>query len=117
MKNLVLAIALAGGMATVASADPIVSSPSLDLKPYVGAERLIEGEKNKLYAGTTLSLGSEGVKLQANVEDTATTDWEFNRMDVDFSVKVANSASVYLNNDFNSDWDRTESTIGVKWTF
>lgn len=117
MKNLVLAIALAGGMASVASADPLAATSSLDLKPYVGAERLMEGEKNKLYAGTSLSLGSLGVKLQANMLDTETTDWEFNRLDVDFSVKVADSATVYLNNDFDSDWDRTESTIGVKWTF
>lgn len=117
MRNFLVAGALAL-MASVASADTTVSSPAgMDIKPYIGLERALEAEKNKLYLGATTSLGMLNLKVQTNVVDTAAASWAYTGMDLDLSTSVSDNVSLFMNNDIDKDWKRSETTIGVKVSF
>jgi len=117
MKTILVAGALAL-MTSFASADTTVSSPAgMDIKPYLGLERALEAEKNKLYLGATTSLGVLNLKVQTNVVDTAAASWAYTGMDLDLSTKVSDNMVLFMNNDIDKDWKRSETTIGVKVSF
>lgn len=117
MKTILVAGALAL-MTSFASADTTVSSPAgMDIKPYLGLERALEAEKNKLYLGATTSLGVLNLKVQTNVVDTAAASWAYTGMDLDLSTNVSDNMVLFMNNDIDKDWKRSETTIGVKVSF
>lgn len=109
MKKLLLASAIVGATATLASAQ--------EFKPYVGAEHKVEADSQKLYAGIGTDFSVFSIKAQANMNNTANTDWDYAGMDLDISTTLGNGMVLYMNNDLDSDWDRTETTIGVKYSF
>ena len=49
--------------------------------------------------------------------DTQTVDWTYSGLDLDLSIPATDSISLYMKNDINDEWERTETTIGFKYTF
>tara|TARA_B000000557_G_scaffold71074_1_gene56136 strand:+ start:303 stop:632 length:330 start_codon:yes stop_codon:yes gene_type:complete len=109
MKKLLAACAIVGAMASVASAQ--------EFKSYAGAEYQTESEKQKLYVGTSTNVGALKLTVQANMLDTQTVDWTYSGLDLDLSIPATDSISLYMKNDINDEWERTETTIGFKYTF
>ena len=44
--------------------------------------------------------------------DTQTVDWTYSGLDLDLSIPATDSISLYMKNDINDEWERTETTIG-----
>jgi hypothetical protein len=118
MKSLILAGALSV-MASSVFAEEVKSVP--EITPYIGVERETKADVDNAYVGATTKIGKLSITGQMNWNNTNTdkNDLDFNleNTDLDFSYGVTNNVSVYLKNDFNADFDRTESVIGAKVTF
>ena len=52
-----------------------------------------------------------------NIDKSGEDFIDLNNTMLNFSHTLSDQAKVYLKNDFNTDWDRTESTIGIQVTF
>jgi|TARA_R100000081_G_scaffold91584_1_gene70017 hypothetical protein len=109
MRKILTACALIGAMTSVASA--------AEFKSYAGGEYQTESEKQKLYVGTSTNVGALKLTVQANMLDTKTVDWTYSGLDLDLSIPASESISLYMKNDINDEWERTETTLGFKWTF
>jgi len=83
-----------------------------------GAERKIEAETNAFYLDSHLKLW-HGIGATSGVNYDVSDDMEFtfNSFELDFDKKIGESATVYLNNDFDVNLNHTESTIGFKFKF
>tara|TARA_B100001057_G_scaffold244118_1_gene244427 strand:+ start:70 stop:414 length:345 start_codon:yes stop_codon:yes gene_type:complete len=114
MKKILAACAIIGATASFANAEGLSTSA---LKPYAGAEYKTEAEQSKLYLGSSLSLGMIDMKVQANMLDTKTDSWSYSGMDLDLSTGIRDGMTLYLNTDINDDWNRTETTLGIKLSF
>jgi len=117
MKTLILAGAISV-MASSVFAEEVKSVP--EITPYVGVERETKAEINNAYVGATTKIGKLSITGQVNwnnVPADKSTDFNHESTELDFSYGVTNNVSVYLKNDFNSDFDRTESVVGAKLTF
>jgi len=115
MKTLILA----GVISVIASAGfAEVNKPASTFTPYFGVERETEAKINNTFIGTTTKFGDLSVTSQINWNST-TNDLNMNHegADLDISYGVADTVSLYLKNDFDTDFVRTESTVGAKITF
>ena len=84
----------------------------------IGAERKIEAETNAFYLDSHLKLWHGiGATSGVNYDVSDDMDFTFNSFELDFDKKVGESATVYLNNDFDVNLNHTESTIGFKFKF
>jgi hypothetical protein len=115
MKTLILA-GVISVMASVGFAE--VNKPASTFTPYFGVERETKAKINNTFIGTTTKFGDLGVTGQINWNNT-TNDLNMNHegADLDISYGVADTVSLYLKNDFNTDFEHTESTVGAKITF
>ena len=52
-----------------------------------------------------------------NIDKSGEDFIDLNKTMLNFSHSLSNQATVYLKNDFDTDWERTESTVGLKITF
>ena len=52
-----------------------------------------------------------------NIDKSGEDFIDLNKTMLNFSHTLSDQEKVYLKNDFNTDWDRTESTIGIQVTF
>jgi len=115
MKTLILA----GVISVIASAGfAEVNKPASTFTPYFGVERETKAKINNTFIGTTVKFGDLGVTGQINW-NSATNDLNMihEGADLDISYGIADTVSLYLENDFNNDFEHTESTIGAKITF
>ena len=115
MKTLILA----GVISVMASASfAEANKPASTFTPYFGVERETKAKINNTFIGTTVNFGDLGVTGQINW-NSATNDLNMihEGADLDVSYGIADTVSLYLENDFNNDFEHTESTIGAKITF
>ncbi len=83
-----------------------------------GAERKIEAETNAMYLDSHVELwGGIGATSGLNYTVDDNMDATFNNFELDFDKSITDSATVYMNNDFDVNLDHTESTIGFKIKF
>ena len=52
-----------------------------------------------------------------NIDKSGEDFIDLNKTMLNVSHSLSDQAKVYLKNDFSTDWDRTESTIGLQITF
>jgi len=52
-----------------------------------------------------------------NIDKAGEDFIDMNKMMLNFSHSLSDQAKVYVKNDFDTDWDRTESTIGLQVSF
>lgn len=100
--------------ATAATADEKI------LSPYVGLERETESNINRAFVGTNLSVPNTifTVGTRAEFEDVGSlSGMSFTKAELNLNASINDNASLYLENDLNSDFDRTETTVGVQFTF
>ena len=84
----------------------------------IGAERKIEAETNAMYLDSHIKLwGGIGATSGLNYDVDDNMDATFNSYELDFAKDIGESATIYLNNDFDVNLDHTESTIGFKYKF
>ena len=113
MKKLMIAAVLAATCATSANAE------MFGLSPYVGLEREYDAKVNNLYAGVSRGLPwGVTASAQINMHDTTGgVDLSLEGVDLNHSKSIGSNISAYANTDLNSDWSRTETTIGIKISF
>ena len=84
----------------------------------IGAERKIEAETNAMYLDSHIKLwGGIEATSGLNYDVDNNMDATFNSYELDFAKDIGESATIYLNNDFDVNLDHTESTIGFKYKF
>jgi hypothetical protein len=88
---------------------PTLQMPDLT----VGIERATEAEDNTIWG--TVGIGFADVTLTA--EDTnGGMDFSMQKYEIDFSQPIG-PATLYMKNDFNTDFKHTETTIGASFAF
>jgi hypothetical protein len=71
-----------------------------------------------VFVGTDISMGALDLTVSADLEaKTSDNRGDVNNVNLDGSYAVTDTFSVYTENDFTSDFDRSETKIGVKYTF
>lgn len=111
MRKLGIAAIVAAFMSTSAMAAGIEG-----LETTVGAERNTETEVNSIYS----SVGYGVVSVTTTLEDTAADNFKFNLSTVEIDVEQplgGTGVSVYMNNDFDSDFKHSSTVVGAKFTF
>ena len=100
--------------ATAATADEKV------LSPFVGLERETGTNVNRAFVGADLAVPNTifTVGTRAEFEDVGSlTGMSFTKAELNLNANITDNASLYLENDLNSDFKRTETTVGVKLSF
>lgn len=88
--------------------------------PYIGMERETSADVTTAYIGADISAGDLAVTLQADLQgqdDQADARGDLTNVNIDASLAVTKKLSLYTENDLNSDFDRTETKVGVKYNF
>ena len=111
MKKLMIAAVLAATCATSANAE------MFGLSPYVGLEREYDAKVNNLYAGVSRGLPSGSLTGEPDEITIGGVDLSLEGVDLNLSKAIGSNISAYANTDLNSDWSRTETTIGIKISF
>ena len=96
-----------------------------NLDQWVDLQNLgTEGQETEANANTGELMGTMevlGLDVSAgglwNIDKSGEDFIDLNKTMLNFSHTLSDQAKVYLKNDFNTDWDRTESTIGIQVTF
>jgi hypothetical protein len=71
-----------------------------------------------VFVGTDISMGALDLTVSADLEaKTSDNRGDVNNVNLDGSYAVTDTFSVYTENDFTSDFDRSETKVGVKYTF
>ena len=84
----------------------------------IGAERKIEAETNAMYLDSHIKLwGGIGATSGLNYDVDDNMNATFNSYELDFAKDIGESATFYLNNDFDVNLDHTETTVGFKYKF
>ena len=94
-----------------------VAAPIADFTPFVGVEREVEADTTIMYLGTDFSAGALDLTLSVDLEGKSDNRGDVTNLNIDGSFAVTDAVSVYTENDLNSDFDRTETKVGVKYTF
>lgn len=92
-------------------------APIADFTPFVGVERETEADTTTMYLGTDISAGSLDLTVAVDMQGKSDNRGDVTNVNIDGSYAVTDSVSVYTENDLNSDFDRTETKVGVKYTF
>ena len=84
-----------------------------------GAERKLEAETNAMYLDSHIKLWDTGIGATSGVNYPVddNMDATFDSFELDFDKSLTESASIYVNNDFDVNLDHTETTIGFKFKF
>lgn len=111
MKTLLIATALLASTAAMAE--------TYDVTPYVSLERETKAEINNFTAGAAVELPyAIVVDARVNTYDPdSEARFEFETAELDITAPLTEKASLYMKNDFDSNWDHAETTVGVKVTF
>ena len=105
MKKLLVTAALAA------------TSSAYALDAYVGTERDTKANNTIVYAGGEHTIAGITIAAQADMSMNDGTRGKLSKVNLDASYAVTNNLSVYVNNDLNKDFQRTETTVGAKWKF
>jgi len=111
----VATLGLAACGAQEAKAEGVAVAP--EFTPFVGAERATVADTTEMFVGTDISMGALDLTISADLEGKSTDRGDLNNVNLDGSYAVTDSFSVYTENDFTSDFDRSETKVGVKYTF
>src|SRR5210317_2221806 len=88
--------------------------------PYVGIERETSAGVNRAYAGMTYAVPNTMLSIDAvaNFEDTtgSLSNVSFATTELNINAALTENVSAYVENDLNSDFKRTETTVGVKFS-
>jgi len=90
-----------------------------EVTPYIAAERAVEAQTNKVIGGVVVTL-PHNLKLDSNFESLdpeSDARFELSNINVDLTATMSDSVHLYVKNDFNRDFDHSETTLGVKVTF
>ena len=93
------------------------AAPAVDFTPFVGVERAFEADTTEAFVGADVSVGALDLTLSADLEAKTDNRGDVNNINIDGAYALTNDFSVYTENDLNSDFDRTETKVGVKYTF
>jgi hypothetical protein len=82
-------------------------------------ERQVEAQANTGELMGTMAVFGLDVSAGGlwNIDKTGEDFIDMNKIMLNASRSLSDNASVYIKNDFDTDWDRTESTIGLQLTF
>ena len=103
-----------------AKAEGAAALSQVEFTPFVGAERETSADTTIMYLGSDISVGALDLTVSADLEgqsDAADARGDLTNVNIDGSYAVTQALSVYAENDLNSDFDRTETKVGVKYTF
>lgn len=106
MKKIMLAAA-AIALATSASA----------FDSYIGVERDVKAGDNTAYVGGEHTVGGLTLSVQADLDLNKGNRGTLDTLNLDASYTIGSNVDVYLQNDLDKDWKRTETTVGVKYKF
>jgi hypothetical protein len=93
------------------------AAPVAEFTPFVGAERATVADTTEVFVGTDISMGALDLTVSADLEAKTDNRGDVNNINIDGAYALTNDFSVYTENDLNSDFDRTETKVGVKYTF
>ena len=95
------------------------TSVSNDISWALTLERQTEANANTGELMGTMEVLGLDVSAGAlwNIDKSGEDFIDLNKTMLNFSHSLSNQATVYLKNDFDTDWERTESTVGLKITF
>jgi spermidine/putrescine-binding protein len=117
----VAAAVLAGCVTTKeaqAAEETIVVTPAVEFSKYVGVERATEADTTIAYAGVGVTKGALDVGLQLDLDlKDGDEQGEIDNVNLAASLAVTEALSLYTSNDFDRDFERTETKVGVKYNF
>ena len=117
-KKLGLGVAIIVALGILWSVPKPAPAEAAEVDFTIGAERKIEAETNAMYLDSHIKLwGGVGATSGVNYDVDDNMNATFNSFELDFAKDIGESATVYLNNDFDVNLDHTESTIGFKFKF
>jgi len=108
MKKILIPALALGFISTAASAEGIIPG----VTATIGAERALEAESNSVFGSVAL----ENIEVGATISDTATTDFELEKIEMDTHYEIK-GVTLYLENDFDKDFKHAETVIGAKISF
>ena len=117
-KKLGLGVAIIAAVVILWSVLKPAPAEAAEVDFTFGAERKIEAETNAMYLDSHIKLwgGIDATSgLNYDVDDNMNAT--FNSYELDFAKDIGESATFYLNNDFDVNLDHTETTIGFKYKF
>ena len=94
-----------------------VAAPVAEFTPFVGVERATTANTTEMFVGTDITAGDLVLTLSADLEGKTENRGDVNNVNLDGSYAVSKDLSVYTENDFTSAFDRTETKVGVKYSF
>lgn len=101
----------------LASAALVLATSASAFDAYVGVERDTKADNTIAYVGGEQALGDFTVSAQLNADLNKGNRGDVQKVELDASYAVTSNLSVYLQNDLNKDFKRTETTVGAKWKF
>lgn len=104
-KTLTLGLALA-------LTSSVAMAEGLGITTTVGAERALDAEKNSVFGSVSIANITAGATFANQADDTFGLD----KVELDVSHKIG-EVTLYVNNDFNSDFKHSETVIGAKISF
>ena len=117
-KKVTLGVAIIIALGVLWSVLKPAPAEAADVDFTFGAERKIEAETNAMYLDSHVELFA-GIDATTGVNYTVDDDMDasFDSFELDLSKDITESATVYLNNDFDVNLDHTGSTVGFKIKF
>jgi opacity protein-like surface antigen len=101
----------------LASAALVLATSASAFDPYVGVERETKSDLNTVYVGASHAMGDLTLSAQLDASMNDGSRGNLRQVNLDASYAVTPKLDVYLENDLDKDWKRTETKIGAKWKF
>lgn len=95
----------------------VLATSAMAFDAYVGVERDTKAGDNTAYVGGEHALGNVTVAVQADLDLNKGNRGTLDTLNLDVSYALGSKVNVYMENDLNKDWKRTETTVGVKYKF
>lgn len=95
----------------------VLATSAMAFDAYVGLERDTKAGDNTAYVGGSHQLGDLTLSTQLDLNMNSGNRGSVDTLNIDASYNVGGKLDVYLENDLNKDWKRTETTVGVRYNF
>ena len=119
MKTSIIGLLVAVFFSANVMAEESSVSSATDIDWTLTLERQTEANANTGELMATMPILGLDVSAGGlwNIDKAGEDFIDMNKMMLNLSHSLSDQAKVYVKNDFDTDWDRTESTIGLQVTF
>lgn len=123
MKKSILAasvIAVTLGLAACGEEAKAEGTTGLSVNPFVGAEHAMDANTNTATVGADVVTGDLTITASADLsmnKNAGGDRWDTNIVEIDATYALSDKTSLYVENDLNDSFSKTETTVGFKHYF